>query len=79
MAHVAYGEVFVRNVEDGSPTRRVTHSQAREQDIAWSPDGLKLYFSSDRDGTESIYAATVTLTRAARAALLDMNEVLRPC
>jgi len=64
MAMVTYGEVYVRNIEDDSPTRRVTTNHAREKDIAWSPDGLKLYFTSDRDGTESIYAATVTLTRS---------------
>lgn len=28
MALVAYGEVYVRNVEDLSPTRRVTESHA---------------------------------------------------
>lgn len=63
MAYVAYGEVFVRNVEEKSQTQRVTHSDARESDIAWSPDGLKLYFVSDENGTDSIYFATVTLTR----------------
>ena len=42
MAYIAYGEVYVRNLEDKSPTRRVTNSHAREKDIAWSPDGLKL-------------------------------------
>lgn len=63
MAFAAYGEVYVRNLEEKSPTRRITHSHAREGDLAWSPDGLKLYFVSDRDGTESIYAATVALTR----------------
>lgn len=63
MAVVAYGEVFVRNVDDGSPTQRITDSIAREKEIAWSPDGLRLYFVSDRDGTESIYEATVKLTR----------------
>jgi tricorn protease len=63
MAMIAYGEVYVRNVEDDHPTRRVTHSHAREKDLAWSPDGLKLYFTSDRDGTEGIYAATVAMTR----------------
>lgn len=64
MAYVAYGEVYVRNIEDKSPTRRITENIARDQNIAWSPDGLKLYFSSDRDGTESIHAATVKLTRS---------------
>ncbi|MCH7705220.1 MAG: PD40 domain-containing protein, partial [Planctomycetes bacterium] len=63
MAFVAYGEVYVRNVEEKSPTVRVTNHHARDRDIAWSPDGLKLYFVSDRDGTESIYAARVALTR----------------
>ena len=38
MAFVAYGEIFVRNLEDKSPTRQVTHSHAREEEIAWSPD-----------------------------------------
>ena len=63
MAFVAYGEVYVRSIDKGSPTRRVTRNPAREKEITWSPDGLKLYFVSDRDGTESIYAATVARTR----------------
>ena len=41
----------------------MTDSAARERDIAWSPDGVKVYFASDMDGTNSIYAATVTKTR----------------
>lgn len=63
MAMVAYGEVFVRNTADNSPTRRVTFTHAREHGVAWSPDGLTLYFVSDEDGTDSIYSATVSLTR----------------
>lgn len=63
MAFVAFGDVFVRAVEEGSPTRRVTEGMARERDIAWSPDMSRLYFVSDESGTESIYAATVSLTR----------------
>jgi tricorn protease len=64
MASVAYGRVYIRNVDDNSPTRQVTHSHARHKDLAWSPDGLKLYFTNDEDGTESIYAATVAMTRS---------------
>lgn len=64
MAFVAYGEVYVRNIEEKSPTRRVTKSHAREKNIAWSPDGVRLYFTSDEDGTDSIYMATVDLTRS---------------
>lgn len=65
MAYVAYGEVFVQNIEDdGRPTRRVTDSHAHDREIAWSPCGTRLYFSSDRDGSFSIHAATVARTRS---------------
>jgi tricorn protease len=63
IAIVARGEIFVRSTEDDRPTRRVTHGEAREQMIAWSPDGARLYFVSDRDGSEGIYAASVALSR----------------
>ncbi len=63
MAFVAFGDVFVRSMDDDSPTRRVTEGMARERDIAWSPDNGRLYFVSDEEGTSSIYAATVELTR----------------
>lgn len=65
MAYVAYGRVYVRNMDEHSLTRPVTPgTHARHQDLAWSPDGLRLYFTSDADGTESIYRARVALTRA---------------
>ncbi|MCH8824851.1 MAG: PD40 domain-containing protein [Planctomycetes bacterium] len=76
MAYVAYGEIFVRNIEDKSPTRRITNSHANDRDIAWSPDGVKLYFSSDRDGSDSIFAATVVLTRS--EVKEDFDEQTKP-
>ena len=63
LAVIAYGEVFVRALGEHEPTRRVTHSPARERGLAWAPDGVSLYFSSDRAGGESIYAAEVLLTK----------------
>lgn len=64
IAVVAYGEIFVRGTEEDAPTRRVTEGESHDRGIAWSPDGKTLYFVSDRSGTDSIYAATVTLTRS---------------
>lgn len=58
-----HGEVYIRTIDSENPPQRVTRSAARDQQLAWSPDGVKLYFVSDQDGTQSIYAATVTLTR----------------
>lgn len=64
MAYIAYGRVYVRHMDEHSATRAVTRgTHARHQDLAWSPDGLRLYFVNDEDGTESIQQARVTLTR----------------
>jgi tricorn protease len=63
MAFVAYGDVYVKGVDERSPFVRVTSNPWRERDIAWMPDGTKLLFVSDEDGNDSIYEATVELTR----------------
>lgn len=63
LAVIAYGDIYVRSTDDKAPTRAITRSEAREYDLAWSPDGLRLYFTSDMDGTESIYVAEVAATR----------------
>ncbi len=63
-AQVAYGRIYIRHVDEHSPIRAlVPGTHARHRDPAWSPDGLRLYFSSDADGTDSIYKARVALTR----------------
>ncbi|MEM7754351.1 MAG: S41 family peptidase [Planctomycetota bacterium] len=64
LALVSRGEILVRGTEEGRPTRRVTNTASREHSIAWSPDGLSLYFVSDPDGMDVIYEATVDLSRA---------------
>lgn len=64
MAMIAFGDVYVRSIDDKSPTRAITRSESRERDLAWSPDGLTLYFVSDESGREEIRAATVTSTRS---------------
>ena len=64
IALVAFGDVYVKGMDERSPFVRVTSTPAREREIAWMPDGSKLLFSSDMDGNDSIYQATVTSTRA---------------
>ncbi len=64
MAFVAYGDVYVKGVDERSPFVRVTSNPWRERDIAWMPDGTKLLFVSDEDGNDSIYEATVEQTRS---------------
>lgn len=63
LACVAYGRVFVRTRGKRRPTKQVTRGHARARELTWSPDGKRLYFVSDRGGSESIYAAEVGLTR----------------
>lgn len=64
VAEIARGELFVRSTSEDRPTIRVTDTPFRERDIAWSPDGTRLYFAAD-DGESlgSIYSVTVTLAR----------------
>lgn len=65
IAQVARGELFVRSTDEDRPTVRVTSTPARERDIVWSPDGMKLYFTADdEDSLGKIYAASVSLSRA---------------
>lgn len=58
LALVARGEVFVRAMTEGYPTRRVTTSAGRERELAWSPDGRVLYFASDDPGLTLAGAGT---------------------
>ncbi|MCA9311445.1 MAG: PD40 domain-containing protein, partial [Phycisphaerales bacterium] len=71
VALVAYGDVYIRHVDEDSPTRRVTSSPQREMEVAWSPDGTSLYFSGfDDAGTLSIFKAQVQRTRS------DLKEAI---
>lgn len=47
-------EIYVMN-PDGSGQTRLTDNPAYDDDPAWSPDGTKIVFGSDRDGDGEIY------------------------
>ena len=63
-AFVVHGEIFLTAVRSKEaqalakpPTVRITATPAREKDVAWSPDGKTLLFTSDRAGNEDLYLA----------------------
>jgi len=64
IAIVAYGDLFVRSMDEKAQPIRITDTPWEERDIAWSPDGRTLYFTADESGREEIRAATVKRTRA---------------
>ena len=55
VAIVARGDVFTVPIEHGV-TRNLTHSSnAHEREVAWSHDGQRLAYVSDRSGEEQLY------------------------
>ena len=70
----ARGDIFTAPIEKG-PTRNLTHSSgAHDKWAAWSPDGTKIAFISDRSGEEELYVtaqdgsgAPEELTRGGKA------------
>jgi tricorn protease len=58
LAIVARGDVFTVPVEHGV-TRNLTHSSdAHDREVAWSTDGKRLAYVSDRSGEEELYVQT---------------------
>ncbi len=52
------GEVFVTST-DYNTTKQITHTTAGESDVTWGPDSRTLYYTSERDGKNNIYKATI--------------------
>ena len=53
-----FGDIYVVNV-DGSGVTNLTNHSSSNYHPAWSPDGTKIAFQSDRDGNPEIYVVTV--------------------
>ena len=58
-------DIHVSNA-DGSDDRAVTADAFRDADPAWSPDGARLAFTTERDGNSEIYVVDADGTGAVR-------------
>ena len=58
-------DIHVSNA-DGSGDRAVAAHPLRDADPAWSPDGARLAFTTDRDGNSEIYVVDADRTGAVR-------------
>ncbi|HKX44282.1 MAG TPA: DPP IV N-terminal domain-containing protein, partial [Burkholderiaceae bacterium] len=56
VAFVVRGDIFVASTEFGD-TRRITETSAQERSVSFSPDGRRLVFASERDGSWNLYEA----------------------
>jgi len=58
VAFISHGEVFVTSIEYGA-TKRITDTPEQERNVHFSPDGDKLIYSGERNGSWNIYQATL--------------------
>jgi Tol biopolymer transport system component/C-terminal processing protease CtpA/Prc len=58
VAFVVRGEIFVASTEFGD-TRRITDTPTQERSVSFSPDGRRLLFAGERDGSWNLYEATL--------------------
>ncbi|MCT4615151.1 MAG: S41 family peptidase [Marinifilaceae bacterium] len=54
IAFIVRGEVFVTSVNYGT-TKRITNTPEQERSVMFSPDGKKLLYASERDGSWNLY------------------------
>jgi hypothetical protein len=57
--------IFITNVT-GTRVRRLTAADASDEDPAWSPDGQRIAFTTDRDGNREIYVVNADGSDAVR-------------
>lgn len=54
IAFVARGEIFVTSA-DFATTRRITDTPEQERSVSFSPDGRRLLYAGERDGSWNVY------------------------
>ncbi len=55
IALIAHGEVFAASAKDGGEAQRITRTAAAENSPIWSPDSLKIAYTSERSGNRQIF------------------------
>jgi Tol biopolymer transport system component/C-terminal processing protease CtpA/Prc len=58
VASIVRGEVFVTSVEGGT-TKRITNTPQQERSVSFSPDGKKLLYSGERNGSWDVFTCEV--------------------
>jgi Tol biopolymer transport system component/DNA-binding winged helix-turn-helix (wHTH) protein len=53
--HYSLGDIYVVPAHGGSATRLTNHDATIRGQLAWTPDGRFIVFSSDRDGSEALW------------------------
>lgn len=81
VAFVLRGDVFVASVEFGD-TRRITNTSEQERWVSFSPDGRKLLFAGEREGSWNLYEASLRGSKKEvpqffNAATVDVKTLLK--
>lgn len=58
MAFVIRGEVFVTSI-DNKLTKRITNTPGQARSVSFSPDGKKLLYAAERDGSWNLYESKI--------------------
>ncbi|MEE8446057.1 MAG: hypothetical protein V3S52_00240, partial [Gemmatimonadota bacterium] len=66
--------IYVMNV-DGGGVRRITSGPESDVDPAWSADGARVLFSSDREGAYQIFVANADGSGRVRLTEVDGEGV----
>ncbi len=78
IAFILRGEVFVTSA-DFSTTRRITKTPEQERSVSFSPDGRKILYAGERNGSWNIYQTSISREEDPNfvmATLLDEKPVI---
>jgi len=71
------GDLYTLPVTGGDATR-ITHGQAYDMQPAFSPDGTRIVFISDRNGSENIWIANADGTKARALTTTERDNYMSP-